>query len=516
MIVRRIALTRTRARVLGVVALAAGIIVLAAPTHAGPGAFTTALSGKSITQVVVDPANSKVIYAAGDDPSSNPYVYKTCDGGDTWASVGPGLGQMTINSMAVSKANDQIVYVGGYNSGKQSIALYQSTNGGGSWSAVATSLGNSSVQAIALDPNGANTSYIGLNNGLAKSTDGATWTLVPGMGSNSIQSLAMDRSSTPVLYAGTNANTNPGVWKSGDGGATWANVSSGLPSGSVNFLAVDVTNNNTLFAGVVASSNGPFLVSKSTNAGGSWATIRITDPLTSVTVDPLNGLNVYYETTAGVYRSTDGGYTWGQIYASGGGTFTVDTQNPQTLYAGTTSGLASFTAALAPSFTPTPVGANLPQGSAQSYTFPQTGHTVSGIWLDFLRSHGDVDNLGYPRSDLVADIANNGQTVQYFQRVVLEYHPEQSPTYQIQRRLLGDLMYPGVDPPADPNARPKGNSVYFPNNPGQGFGHFVADVAPDGSPTYFKQYFDTHGREDTFGYPKEEPHQRTLSDGQSH
>jgi hypothetical protein len=391
---------------------------------------------------------------------------------------------------------------------------------------VATGLGNVSVQAIALDPTAANTSYLGLNHGVAKSIDGINWTILPGMGANNVQSLVMDRSAVPILYAGTNMATNPGVWKSADGGQTWANVNSGLPGGSVFFLAVDTTINSTIYAAESDSPTDTFQLAKTINSGQSWTQLKQDAPLTALAVDPLNGLNVYYENNNGVYRSGDGGNTFTQIYTSGGGGFAVDSVNPQTLYVGLTNGLAAYTAAPPPAVggttttttgSPSPSTATIPPGSGQSFTFSQTGHTVSGLWFDFLKAHGDTDNLGYPRSEVIQDPLYPSQTVQYFQRLVLEYHPEQAAPYQIQRRLLGDLLYPGVDPAADPVAnKPTGDSVYFPNQPSKGFGHFVANVAPDGSPTLFKQYFDTHGKEDAFGYPKEEPKQRQLSDGQMH
>jgi len=92
---------------------------------------------------------------------------------------------------------------------------------------------------------------------------------------------------------------------------------------------------------------------------------------------------------------------------------------------------------------------------------------------------------------------------------VLAYHPENAPAYQIERRLLVPLLFGGAaDPPADKNSPPAGDSYYFVQT-----GHFVANVAPDGSPTFFKQFFDAHGKEDTFGYPLEEPKQRTGADG---
>ena len=517
----------TKSRITAVaVLLTALIIVAASPLYAGPGAFTTPVTGKSFDQIVTDPANSKVVYAAGNDSNNNPYVYKSFDGGNTWAATGSGIGQMAVFALAVSKPNDNIVYVGGYNFSTHTIALYQSQNGGASWNQVATSLGDNSVQAIALDPTNPLISYLGLNHGVAKSIDGVNWNMAPGMSGNNVQALVIDRSTTPVLYAGVNGN-NPGVWKSADSSQSWAAVNTNIPSGNVFFLAVDYSVNSTIYAGVAASPTSSFTIAKTTNSGQSWASMATTDQMTALAVDPLNGLNIYYESISGLYRSGDGAATWSQIYQTGGGGFAADANNPQTLYSGSANGIATYTAAPPPAITPTPSvaptptpvanPATTPPGTGQSFTFTQTGHTVSGIWFDFLKGHGDVDNLGYPRTEVIVDKINTTQTVQYFQRLVLEYHPEQAAPYQLQRRLLGDIMYPGVDPAVDPNAnRPPGDVAYFPNNPGQGTGHFVANVAPDGSPTLFKQYFDSHGKEDAFGYPKEEPHQRQLADGTTH
>jgi uncharacterized protein YkwD len=144
--------------------------------------------------------------------------------------------------------------------------------------------------------------------------------------------------------------------------------------------------------------------------------------------------------------------------------------------------------------------------AAASWQAP-TGRTVSGSWLAFLRAHGDVDNLGMPRTDVIADPTAGGQTVQFFQRLILEYHPENSGTAQIEPRLLGDLLYPGADAPLSTDQAPPGPSTFFPFSPDQptGLGHFVANVTADGRPTYFKDYFDSHGGVSAFGYPKEEP-----------
>jgi len=147
---------------------------------------------------------------------------------------------------------------------------------------------------------------------------------------------------------------------------------------------------------------------------------------------------------------------------------------------------------------------------AASWTAP-TGHTVSGEWLAWVRSHGDVDTVGLPRTDVIRDPVT-GQEVQYFQRAILEYHPEAQGGQRIQRRLLGDILYPGADPAVDPSNAPPGPSTYFPvsANAPTGLGHFVADYTRSGQYIGFKSFFDSHGGVAVFGYPKEEP---KLRDG---
>lgn len=145
----------------------------------------------------------------------------------------------------------------------------------------------------------------------------------------------------------------------------------------------------------------------------------------------------------------------------------------------------------------------------RSWTSPVTGYTVSGEWLDYYRAMGGEDVLGHPIGRVRPDPAGGSQTVQYFERGVLEWHPENPPQYRILRRLLVNLLYPGfyeppVDP-ADPAHRPKGDATYFPNEPGRGLGHYVANFAPDGTPTHFKEFFDSHGGANSFGFPMEEP-----------
>jgi hypothetical protein len=142
----------------------------------------------------------------------------------------------------------------------------------------------------------------------------------------------------------------------------------------------------------------------------------------------------------------------------------------------------------------------------------ETGFAVEGPWLAFFRANGDVEAFGLPRSPVVPDPTGSGLLVQFFQRAVLEWHPENPAEARIQRRLLADLLFPGADPPHDPNDPPPGPWHYFPFSPDRptGLGHFVADYTRTGQPIYFKEFFDRHGGVTAFGYPTEEP---KLRDG---
>jgi len=137
-----------------------------------------------------------------------------------------------------------------------------------------------------------------------------------------------------------------------------------LPAGSVFFLAIDTTVNSTIYAAEAGAPNQPYQLAKTINSGQSWVQLKQDSPMSALVVDPLNGLNVYYETQNGVYRSGDGGNTFSQIYTSGGGGFAVDGVNPQTFYVGTTSGIALYTAAPPPAITPTPVATATPVPAA--------------------------------------------------------------------------------------------------------------------------------------------------------
>ena len=119
--------------------------------------------------------------------------------------------------------------------------------------------------------------------------------------------------------------------------------------------------------------------------------------------------------------------------------------------------------------------------------FPETGHSVSGVFLTFFDTRGGLEIFGYPITD---QFEENGRLVQYFQRVRMEWHPENPEPYKVQLGLLGDLL--GYRAPPIPASQiPPANHPqrrYYPET-----GHTLSYA--------FLAYYDTHGGLDIFGYP---------------
>jgi len=125
--------------------------------------------------------------------------------------------------------------------------------------------------------------------------------------------------------------------------------------------------------------------------------------------------------------------------------------------------------------------------------YPQTGKTVSGIFLDYWLEHGGLPQQGYPISEVigeVSDLDRKTYTMQYFERAVFEYHPENKPPYNVLLSQLGTFEYRKKYPNGAPNQKPSNdpNSILF-NQTGKRLGGKFLD------------YWRTHGGLPQQGYP---------------
>ena len=205
----------------------------------------------------------------------------------------------------------------------------------------------------------------------------------------------------------------------------------------------------------------------------------------------------------------EGNQSWGPISAifltivqSGG------TPVPAVPTAAPTAGTAART--------PLPPPLSLPGAGAQ--TFPETGKAVLGVFLDYWQPHGGLAQQGFPISEPLGETSSlDGKTytMQYFERAVFEYHPENANTpYEVLLSQLGTFRYkqkyPDGAPAQTPNSSP--GSRLFPET-GKRLGGIFLDywnqhggLAQQGFPISdeFQEKSDLDGKTYTVQYFEEE------------
>ena len=152
-------------------------------------------------------------------------------------------------------------------------------------------------------------------------------------------------------------STGGGVWKTTDAGTSWKNVSDGFfNTGSVGAIAVSESNPNVVYVGMgehairgVMTSHGDG-VYKSVNGGKTWthlglkasrhiSRIRVHPDFPNVVYVGVQGAAHGASKDRGVYKSSDGGKTWSQIFYvdenTGISDISMDMNSPTILYAST-------------------------------------------------------------------------------------------------------------------------------------------------------------------------------------
>jgi photosystem II stability/assembly factor-like uncharacterized protein len=166
-----------------------------------------------------------------------------------------------------------------------------------------------------------------------------------------VGAVAGDPRDRNTFYFGS---TGGGVWKSGDGGQYWENVSDGFfKRASVGAIAVASSDPNVVYVGMgescirgnVAHGDGVY---RSTDAGKTWSHLGLekTRHIGKVRVDPNDADTAYVAALGhahgrnperGVYRTRDGGKTWKRVLYrnedSGAIDLSIDPNNPRIIYA---------------------------------------------------------------------------------------------------------------------------------------------------------------------------------------
>ncbi|HEX9462932.1 MAG TPA: hypothetical protein VGB82_10070, partial [Alphaproteobacteria bacterium] len=287
-------------------------------TWLGPGNI-----GGRITTILVHPADPNRIWI--NNPGGG--IWKTTNGGESWAPVDDFLANLVVSAMAMSPTDTNLMYAGtGGGAGGSLLrgaGIFKSTDGGSTWTqlaATAASDWSRGVERMAISPDGVTvvaatkSYYSDVPSALWRSTDGgATWKET--LGARGVEAAYVEFHPTNSSLAIASMKSGEALYST-DGGASWS-IATGIPSEGLLTLAYARSDGNTVYGGL--DRNGGEIY-KSTDGGRTYSLVNTGTTYLGdqgwysnvVWVDPTNPAVVVI---AGldIYRSTDGGNNFTKI-----------------------------------------------------------------------------------------------------------------------------------------------------------------------------------------------------------
>ena len=291
-------------------------------------------------------------------------LWKTSDNGTTFRPVFDDQSKLSIGDVAIAPANPDIVWVGtgdGFTS-RSSYAgdgVHKSTDAGETW----TNMGltdSHHIPRIVIHPTDPDIVYVAAmghlyseneERGVFKTTDGGeSWGKVlyidEGIG---VIDLVLNPQNPDILYAATydkvrlpwqyvNGGPGSGIYKTSDGGSTWARLSGGLPEDRIGRIGLDIfLRDPEIVYAVIENANPPpdwtpdegaepgarlptigGEVYRTEDGGREWTRMNSDEDNVSgkgpyyfsqIRVDPNDDQKLFV-TGVAVANSTDGGRTW--------------------------------------------------------------------------------------------------------------------------------------------------------------------------------------------------------------
>ena len=158
------------------------------------------------------------------------------------------------------------------------------------------------------------------------------WTpLGPGNIGGRTRAIVIHPTNTDQIYA---AGVAGGVWRSSDGGSSWAPTDDLMANLAVCSLVMDPTDSNTLYAGTgegfsnidAVRGDGIFIT---TDGGNTWTQLTSTRSNSDFFYNnslamSSDGTVLLVGTNAGIFRSTDGGGSWTRVHTVATGNLAFD------------------------------------------------------------------------------------------------------------------------------------------------------------------------------------------------
>ena len=275
-------------------------------------------------------------------------VWKTTDGGSNWKNISDKYFGGSIGAVSVAQSDETILYAGeGENTLRGNVSeglngIWRSDDGGRSWKNMGLK-NTRHISRIIIHPKNPDIVWVAAighlfgaseDRGVYKTIDGGkTWRRVLFANANAgAVEIVMEPGNPATIYASTwNVRRTPysfesggpgsGLWKSTDGGETWANLmdKKGMPKkeviGNIG-ITVSALNPERVYALIECKSRGLY---RSDDGGNTWE--KQTDDanitqrgwyFNKVFADTKNE-NIVYALNVGMYKSIDAGKTFKQI-----------------------------------------------------------------------------------------------------------------------------------------------------------------------------------------------------------
>src|SRR5262245_61926128 len=321
-------------------------------------------------------------------------VWKTTNAGTPWPPLLGAVAVASIGAVAVAPSDPQIVYVGTGNLSGWSFTpgkgVYKSTDGGRTWASAGLTT-SQYIGGIVVDPRNANNVLVAAlgprvpqtggqqtggrartgamqtvdgERGVYRSRDGGrTWTRVlPADGSSGASDVYGDHTDPQLVFALLASGFGPGAapqlaatadsgaYKSTDGGATWQPLSRrGLAEGArISALAVSPgTKGRRLYAvaGTGGRGGGTRALYRSDDGGESWTigTRQLASASGKIYADPKNPDQMYLTGTR-IYSAVEAGRHiaayWGAPSGADPRFLWIDPTNAKRMIAGVDQGVA--------------------------------------------------------------------------------------------------------------------------------------------------------------------------------
>jgi photosystem II stability/assembly factor-like uncharacterized protein len=252
-------------------------------------------------------------------------VWKTTNGGQTWATTSDDFAALGIADIVINPLNPDVIYVAtgdGDATDTYSFGVVKSTDGGNTWNLTGLQFqitNFTTCRRMVINPSNPNILMVATNNGLYRTTNGGTnWTSVQ---SGNFWDVKLNPADPNIAYAAT---TNQ-IYRSTNGGVNWNSVAT-ISSSTRIALAVTPADSSSVYA-LSSNSNGAFNgFYRSTNTGSSFSLVSSSPNILSssstgsgtsgqgwydlsIAVDPTNA-NIVYVGGVNIWKSTNGGANW--------------------------------------------------------------------------------------------------------------------------------------------------------------------------------------------------------------